>query len=147
MEELKEIMAQAQKLCLAFVNATNYAHNTTKEAEENLKKLSDMESKIDIKIKDVIAREGKVSAIENIVALEASVKALEKKNKLDADRIEETKTAFDKTVKDTLKEITQKTAKLADDEILLKRSWEDLRAKEKSYRAEIEADILKRFKK
>ena len=147
MEELKEIMSQAEKLCLAFTNAINYAHNTTKEAEEKLKQVEAREKDATVKEGVLDGREAKVSKVEGIIALEKSAKELEKKNALALDNLTNMQLAFDKTSKDTLRKITEEKAKVADDNLLLTKGWESLRAKEKSYRAEIEADIMKRFKK
>jgi len=147
LKSIQDIISQAQKLSLALSNAVNYAHNIQNEADAKIKAAENREEKNAFESASLAAREAKVKKIENIVVLEESLKVLEKKNAVELDNLEAMRSAFEKASKETLKDIAQKTAKLADDNALLDRSWKDLRAKEKSYRAEIEDEIMRRFKK
>jgi len=147
LQEVKQAILNASQLCSILQNASTYATNITREAEEKLKAVTALENKVEEKEKGLISREIKVAGIENLAALEESGKALAKKNQIESDRLEHYRTAFKDESEKSLKELGQKMAKIADDNLLLDRGWKDLRAKESSYKAEIEADILKRFKK
>ena len=147
LQSLKEGVGQIDRLCSTLVNAVNYANNITKEGEEKLKQVEVKEKDIAVKTSVLDSREAKVSKVEDIVALEKSAKETEKKNALALDNINEARLALEKTAKDTLRNIAEKEAKLADENEALTKGWESLRAKEKSYRAEIEDSIMKRFKK
>jgi len=147
LKSLQESSVQISKLCSTLVNAVNYAGNITREADDKLKQVEAREKSVSVKLSALSVREADIAKIENIVDLEKSAKEAEKRNALALDKIIEAQLAFEKTAKETLKDINAKEAKLADENKALVKGWEALRAKEKSYRSEIEADIMKRFKK
>jgi hypothetical protein len=83
LELINEVMSQAQKLCSTMQNATVYANNITREADEKLKKAADQELAVEAKSKEVAEKSAKLAKIENLVALEAEGKKLAEQNKME----------------------------------------------------------------
>ena len=146
LKTLQEGIATYKKLFDTLTNAINYTHNITKEAEVKLKAALDKEAQNVLESANLSSREAKVAKIENIVKIEADSQVALKENKILLDRLDQERSAFRKEATSKLREIAQKEHKLADDNLLLTKGWEALRAKEASYKSEIEEKIRKQFK-
>ena len=150
MEELKmldDLVSQAKSLCATLTNAINYAHNVEKEAQAKLKSANDKEASNTLESANLVSREAKVKGIEDIIKIAVDSKERLKEINTLTDKLEEERAAFRKEATAKLREIAAKEHKVAEDNISLEKGWVSLHEKEKSYRAEIETDIMKRFKK
>jgi Trp operon repressor len=146
MEQIKQLIASLNASMAEFQNATNYARNVTKECEEKIQAIGALNAKLTLKEKDLSDREQKVGRVENLLEREIAARELEKKLGVANDTLVSERMAFEKAKNDALKAVAEGQAKLADDNILLERGWQDLRAKEASYKDEIKQEMLKRIK-
>lgn len=146
MEQIKQLIASLNASMAAFQNAITYAHNVTKEGEEKIKAVGELNARLTLKEKDLSDREQKIGRVENLLNREIAARELEKKLGIANDNLIADRTAFEKSKNDALKAIGETQAKLADDNLLLERSWSDLRAKEKTYKDDIKQEMLKRIK-
>lgn len=154
MDEFMEMLRQVTGLATALKVKHEKENAREKINNEKTEELSGRETTISEKETDQNQREAKLQGIESIVQLKQDAVDLRKKAEkemVDALVQKEENTIADKAVKATntteKTKIGQSNTKLADDVKLLARGWDELRAKEKTYKAEIEATILSKLRK
>ena len=144
MELIKQVTGLANALKIKHEKENAREKVNTGKAEE----LSGRETTISETETDLKQRESKIQGIESVVQLKQDAVELRKKAEKEmADTIarKEENALADKAAKAVnateKSRIGQANTKLADDVKLLARGWDELRAKEKTYKAEINAKL------
>lgn len=134
LKSIQDLIGHAQKLCKGLQEATLAATDIVKVSEKKIGEANDQLAALNAKDINLSEREDKVSRIEDIVNLTDEGRALAKQNKEALLKLESDQSAFNKKRADDLKDITQQAARIADDNVLLNRGWEDLHKAEAKLR-------------
>ncbi len=148
MDEFMELIKQVTGLATALKVKHEKENAREKANDEKVEELSGRETTISETETDLNQRAAKIAGIESVVQLKQDAVELRKKAEKEmADVVaqKEANTLADKAVKAVnateKSRIGQANTKLADDTKLLARGWDELRAKEKTYKAEINAKL------
>ncbi len=148
MDEFMDLIRQVTGLANALKIKHEKENAREKGNTEKAEELSSWETTISETETDLKQRAARIEGIESVVKLKEDAVDLRKtaeKEMADAAAQKEANALADKAAKDVnaleKNRINQANVKLADDIELLARGWSELRAKEKTYKAEINAKL------
>ncbi len=144
-QALNDTIAQgkilSQKLTDSILQAQEVLRVADERGVEADRKMADLvgrESSLDLREKAVVR-------VENIAKAELDNKRLSESLNQGIDKLASDKAEFESYKTATLKDISSKQSKFNNDNEVLAKSWKDLRAKEQSYKEEIQNVLRKRL--
>jgi len=149
---MDEVLKICNDLAFALKLALGKANNLAKDNEVKQSELAQRESVIIEKEDNLATRNRAISHIEDIVSMKESSLALMKQAEYLKAKVKEEKETADRVNADTLADIKRQMEALAVEKTRdieskkeLKIAWSELKAKEASYRQDIQNEIKKRI--